>query len=118
LIEADTGGNPFHSSLDNPIHYTHILGKSASGGLESGSDADPLIYSALGVKLSRAIEAVTARNVVKHNHAVAGPVFPDARAALRYNPGGLVTVNARRRQKIVLDLLQIGMTNPASLYAN
>ena len=97
LVEGNAGRNFFDAPLDDPIHRAHVLRKPAAGRLISGGDADLLVDRALGVKLPPAVKTFAARNVVKHDHAVAGREARDARADRGHHARGLMPVNARRR---------------------
>jgi len=44
------------------------------------------------------------------------PVFRDAGAHRRHNSGGFVPVHPRRRQQVVLDLLEVGVTDATSFH--
>ena len=55
---------------------------------------------------------------MKRHHAIARPELGDAAAHRGHHAGGLVPVDARRRQQIVFDLLQIGVADAASFHAD
>ena len=111
-------GNFLDAATDNPVHHAHVLREAAAGRLVSGGDADFLIDGALGVDFAAAVKARHARDVVEHDHAVARFEITDAIARFRNDAGDLMAVNARRSQKIVLDLLQIGVADAAGFHAH
>ena len=69
-FERNTVRNSFHTVLDDPVHNPYILRETAAGRLKSGSDPDFLVDRTLRVEFPLAVEAVPARNVVKHDYAV------------------------------------------------
>src|ERR1035437_4113995 len=79
-------------------------------------DADFLVHRALGVNLAPAVEALQAGDVMKCHHAVARPVFRDASTHRHYDSRRFVTVHPRRRQQVVLDLLEVGVADATSLH--
>src|SRR4029077_17092851 len=87
------------------------------GGLVSGGYTDFLIDGALGVDFAEAVETCHARDVMEDHHAVAPLEIANAFADLRHNACGLMAVDSRRSEKIVLDLLQIGVTDAAGFHA-
>ena len=110
--------NLLDAMLDDPVHDADVLRESSTRGLEARGDADLLIDRALRVQLALAEEASAARNVVEDDDAVAGFELRDVGAHMRYNSGGLVAVNARRRQQVVFNFFQIGVTDAAGFHAN
>jgi hypothetical protein len=56
--------------------------------------------------------------MVKNNYAIAGRVFGHALTNGGHYARDFMTVNARRREQIVLDLFEIGVANPATLHAD
>src|SRR5205807_1845371 len=111
-------GDLLDTTTDDPIHNAHILREAAAGGLVSGGHTDFLIDGALGEDLAAAIKAGHARDVVEHHHVDAYFEIADAVADLRYNASGLMAVDARGSEKIVFDLLQIGVTDAAGFHAH
>ena len=77
-FEGHAIGNFLDAALDDPIHDADVLGESAAGGLEAGSDAYLLIDGTLRVEFAVAVEAFAAGNVVEDDDAVAGLELGDA----------------------------------------
>ncbi len=115
-LEGNSGGNSLHAALHYPVHYPHVLSKPSARRLEARRNADFLVHRALGVNLAPAIEAFQAGDVMKCHHPVARPVFRDARPHRRHNSSRFVTVHPRRRQQVVLDLLEVGVTDATSFH--
>ena len=55
---------------------------------------------------------------MEHNHPVTGREARDAFAHSRHHAGGLMAVNPRRSQQVVLDFLEIGVADAAGFNAN
>ena len=55
---------------------------------------------------------------MKDNHPVAGSVTCNSLPHRRHHTRRLMSINARRRKQVVLDLLQIGMADTARLNAD
>ena len=55
---------------------------------------------------------------MKGGDVITGPELRDSGTCLHYHSGGLVTVDARRWQKIVFDLLEIRVADTARLYGD
>ncbi len=55
---------------------------------------------------------------MEENHAIAGRVFRHSLADGNDDTGRFVTIDTRRRKQVVLDLLEIGMTDAAGFHAN
>jgi hypothetical protein len=62
-----------------------------------------------------AIEALHARDVMEDQHPVAGLEIPNFLADSRNFASRFVSIYPRRRQQVVFDLFQIGMTDPATV---
>ena len=117
-FERHSVRNFFDAAIDNPVHGAHILRETATGRLEARRHADLLVDGALGVQFPQAVESAAAGNVVEDDHAVAGLEAHDGRADLCDDAGGFVAVDARRRQEVVFDLLEVGGANTAGFNPN
>src|SRR5882724_177622 len=78
LLEADAVGDCYRTLLDDPIHDPHILGKTASGGLESCRAADFLVGLALRERLRATVIALAAGDVVENHDTIADAELPHA----------------------------------------
>jgi len=56
--------------------------------------------------------------VVKGSDVITGPELRHSGTCLYHHSGGLVTVDARRRQEIVFNLFEIRVANTARLYGD
>ncbi len=111
-------GIVLHAALHDPIHHPHVLGKSAARRFETRGDPHLLVNGALRVDFAMAVKTVQAGNVVEGHHAVAGFEFGNARAHGGHHAGGFMPINARRRQQVVFDLLEVGMADSAGFHAD
>src|SRR5262249_16925072 len=98
-------------AVHDPIHHPDILGETPSRRLEASGDAYPLVNRALRVNLSFTVEALQARNVMERNHPVAGTETRNFGANRCDHACGLVPINPRRSQQVMLDLLEVGVAN-------
>jgi hypothetical protein len=89
--------------LDDPVHHPHILGETAARGLETGCDPNFLVYRALCVDLTLAVEALPAGNMMEGHDAIARFELSDAGTHCRHYAGRLVTVYTWRFQQVVFD---------------
>jgi hypothetical protein len=55
---------------------------------------------------------------MKYCHTIAPLVLADVPANFCYDSGGFMPVDSRRRQKVVLDLFQIGVANTTRFNSN
>src|ERR1700739_313428 len=106
------------SVLDDPVHDPNIFGKAAAGSLESGRATYLLVGRALREGLVPAVKTVTAGNVMKDHHPVAGTVLRDALADRGYYAGGFVSEDARGGMGAGRNLLQIGAADSARVHAD
>ena len=116
--KRDVGAELLYAVADDPVHHADILGETTAGRLESRRYPDPLICGALRVELPLAVEAVAAGDMVEGYHPVAGrePRYPLAHAD--HDTGRLVAEDSRRRQQVVLHLLQVRVTDAAGLHTD
>ncbi len=89
-----------HAVLDNPIHHPDVLRKTAAGWLKTSGDPHFLVYRALRVYLTLAIETLAARNVVKRHNTIAGLEFGDSAADGGDHACGFVPVNTGRSRRL------------------
>ena len=110
-------GNLLHAALHDPVHHPHVLRETAARRLKPGRDADFLIDRALRVK-----PCAGSRN---SSCTECGGTPPRGRPAeiastpaptARHHSGRFMAVNARRRQQVVFDLLQIGVADAAGFH--
>src|SRR5258708_6940530 len=94
-------------SLTSPIFQTPSVRHGSRGY------ADFRIRRTLGVSFPLAVEAGHAGDVVKPHDPVAHREVADAAAGFCHHAGSFMAVDARRGQQIVLDLLQVGVADPA-----
>src|SRR5215469_18101341 len=64
-----------------------------------------------------AVVALTARDVVKDHHAVAGPVIADSFTGTDHHTRGLVSEDAWSQMRPGCDLLEIGATDATGVHA-
>src|SRR5450755_3085049 len=117
-LERNSFRNFFNAVLDDPVHNAHVLREAAAGRFKSRCHTHLLIDRALGIKLSLAVEAVLARNMVKNHYAIAGNVLRDIASRAHYHSGGLMSIDAGRGQKVVFDFLQVGMADSTRFHAH
>jgi len=117
-IEGDSVGDFLDAATDDPIHDAYILREAAAGRLVSGCHANFLIDRALGVDFAAAVETRHTGDVVEDHHAIANREIADTFTDLRHNARSLMTVDAWGSEKIVLDFLQIGVTDTAGFHAH
>src|SRR5579884_253783 len=115
-LEADALGDLLHPAFHDPVHHAYELGETAARGLESRRDSDLLVHRALRVQLVPAVEAAQARDVMERDHSIARPEARNALAHSGHHPRGFVAENARRRQQVILHLLQVGMADTAGMH--
>jgi hypothetical protein len=114
FFECDVVGNGDNSPAYHVGHHAYVLRETPAIRVEPGGNAGFLVNRALGKQLSFAIEAVTARNVVKADDSIAcGPAL-DTNSRFDDGSRDFVTENLRRFYKIVADFLDIGSANAAS----
>src|ERR1039458_3325503 len=68
--------------------------------------------------LAAAIKTLQTRDMVEGHHAVTRPEARDPGADRSHRAGGLVPEDARRLEQVVLDLLQVRITDAASFHPN
>jgi hypothetical protein len=115
LIERYTIGNRLDATIYNPVHYANVLRETTAGRLVASGYTHSLVHRTLSIEAPIAVEALATRYVVENDHAIAWGVSRDSIANGCNDAGSLVAVDARWREKIVLDFFEIGMTNPAAL---
>src|SRR5438309_9851298 len=107
LIERKPFQYSIHATVDHPIHSSHILREPAASRLITCRYSDLFVDRALCVKSPLAVKAMETGNMVKDcdpvTYCVSGNTFADC----GNDPCRLVAVDARGRQKVILDLLQI-----------
>jgi hypothetical protein len=118
LIEGNSVRNQLDSALYDPIEDAHVLRKPAAGRLITCRRAHFFVNRTLGVQPAVTVEAIAAGNVVEKDDAIAGNVFSNAIPGSHDDAGGLVAVDAGRREQVVLDFLQIGMTDTTGFDAD
>jgi hypothetical protein len=69
----------------------------------------------LCINLAAAIKTFTARNVVEGYDAIAGPESGDSLADCGDYAGRLMSIDARRGEKVVFDFFEIGVADAAGL---
>jgi hypothetical protein len=72
----------------------------------------------LGIELAEAIETFSAWNVMKNYYSVSRMKPGNTAACIHHNTGRLMSVNTRRWKEVILDLLEIGVTDTAALNSN
>ncbi len=117
-IKRHAIGNFLDAALDDPIHHADILRKASARRLVSGRNADFLIDRALRIQLVPAVKTFPARDVMEDDDAIAGGESPHAAADGRHYARRLMSKDARRREQVVFDLLEIGVADPAALHAD
>ena len=115
-LETHAVRDPLYAATHDPVHQPHVLGEAAAGGLVTGSHADLPIRGALRVVPIPAVVAVEAWNVVEKADAIAdlkiGYIVPyGSNRARRFVP-----VDAGRREQVVFDLLEVGVTDAATVH--
>src|ERR1039458_10133158 len=94
-------------NLHDPVHNPNILREAAAGRLKSGSDPDLFVDRALRIEFPLAIEAVSARDVMKHHYAVAGRKLTvrsrKPPPGAHYHSSRLMSIDAWRGQKAVFE---------------
>ena len=89
-----------NAALYDPVHDAYILRESAARRFKSRSDTDFLVYRALREQIVLTVKALTARNVMKHDHTITGLetlITPSPTAATV--PAVSCRINTRWRQK-------------------
>src|SRR5262249_33535931 len=101
--------NPHHAR-EHEGHYTHIFRVASARGLESCGDACPLILVTLGKGFVSAGMTFEARHMMMERHTVTHSKTPDRCPYAHNGARRLVTENARRSNRAMLDLLNVGRT--------
>jgi hypothetical protein len=118
LIERHTIRNHLDAAIYNPVHYANVLRESPASRLIASRYTHPFVLRTLSIQAAIAVEAVATRYVVENDHAIARGIFRNPIADGCNDAGSFVAVDPRRREEVVLDFLQIGMTNAAALHSN
>ena len=61
----------YQPALDDPVHHSHVPGKTTAGRFKSRGAADPLVYRALGEGLLAAVVTTAAGDMVEDGDPIA-----------------------------------------------
>src|SRR5689334_12176267 len=91
-LEGNVIGDALDAGFHDPVHHPDVLREAAAGGLKAGRDPNFLVCRALRIYLTLAIEALSARDVMKGDHTIAALEFGYAATHRGNHAGGFMAV--------------------------